>query len=82
MVIEIFKFENRTSDGEIFLPIGRDDSPVYFSYSTHSARKNEFIGPTINHVCDQKRRDRKQFTSNELSYDENGVGQKVLKMCK
>ena len=30
MVIEKFKFENRTSDGEIFLPIGRDDSPVYF----------------------------------------------------
>ena len=30
MVIEIFKFENRTSDGENFLPIGRDDSPVYF----------------------------------------------------
>ena len=30
MVIEIFKFENRTSDGEIFLAIGRDDSPVYF----------------------------------------------------
>ena len=28
MVIEIFKFENRTSDGEIFLAIGRDDSPV------------------------------------------------------
>ena len=38
MVIAIFKFENRTSDGEIFLPIGRDDSPVYFvlyaSYNT------------------------------------------------
>ena len=30
MVIEIFKFEDRTSDGENFLPIGRDDSPVYF----------------------------------------------------
>ena len=30
MVIEIFKFETRTSDGENFLPIGRDDSPVYF----------------------------------------------------
>ena len=30
MVIEIFKFENRTSDGENFLPMGRDDSPVYF----------------------------------------------------
>ena len=30
MVIAIFKFENRTSDGEIFLPIGRDDSPIYF----------------------------------------------------
>ena len=30
MLIEIFKFENRTSDGENFLPIGRDDSPVYF----------------------------------------------------
>ena len=30
MAIEIFKFENRTSDGEKFLPIGRDDSPVYF----------------------------------------------------
>ena len=30
MVVEIFKFENRTSDGEFFLPIGRDDSPVYF----------------------------------------------------
>ena len=30
MVIEKFKFENRTSDGEFFLPIGRDDSPVYF----------------------------------------------------
>ena len=27
---EIFNFENRTSDGEKFLPIGRDDSPVYF----------------------------------------------------
>ena len=30
MVIEIFKFENRTSDGEKILPIGRDYSPVYF----------------------------------------------------
>ena len=30
MVIEIFKFENRTSDGEKFLPMGRDDSPVHF----------------------------------------------------
>ena len=30
MAIKIFKFENRTSDGENFLPIGRDDSPVYF----------------------------------------------------
>ena len=30
VVIEIFKFENRTSNGEKFLPIGRDDSPVYF----------------------------------------------------
>ena len=26
VAIEIFKFENRTSDGEIFLAIGRDDS--------------------------------------------------------
>ena len=30
MVIEIFKFENRKSDGENFLPIGRDNSPLYF----------------------------------------------------
>ena len=30
VVIEITKFENRTSDGEIFLPIWRDDSPEYF----------------------------------------------------
>ena len=30
MVIEIFKFEDRTSDGENFLPIVKDDSPVYF----------------------------------------------------
>ena len=30
MIIEILMFENRTSDGEKFLPIGRDDSPVYF----------------------------------------------------
>ena len=29
MVIEIFKFEDRTSDGGNFLPIGRDDSLVY-----------------------------------------------------
>ena len=52
MVIEIFKFENRTSDGENFLPIGRDDSPVYFVlYDQGFKCWFRIFGPIFDRLC-------------------------------